>query len=416
MVYAIGLVAKVGPGAVVILCDGERTDTTMTARSTPGPILMIAGVPVNGSYIGGIGISTNRLLQRWNLPYSVVHLNTQLWRRAYGATGRLHLDNLFMNLITFARLSWAALRVRPAFVHYHTSIGLAFLKDMTFAAWLRHVFRVRVILHIRSSVADSILITKRRRIQRLQIKMLLSCCDRLVFLSNNVLSEFVRLVGPGAADKLKSVSRVIPNFTLIRDKYRIHQDPADHVRLFYIGNIGPRKGMCDLIEAANRLRGRLSQPFEVVLAGPFDDDKEESRIRDLIAEHGLDRVVTFLGPIYGDCKEAAFLQADIFVLPSYSEGIPQAMLEAMAYGLPVVVSDVGGIPEVVQDGREGLVVKPGDIDGLCHALLQLIGSVESRRRIGAAARRRIAEYHTPDTHMQQLRDLYGSLHVVPGQV
>lgn len=378
-----------------------------SARSNT--ILMVCPLPVEGSYIGGIGVSMRRLINQWSLPSPMVHFNTELCRRVYGTTGQLNWRNLALCLINFVRLFCWIIRVRPSIVHYHTSRGKAFLKDMLCAGLFRQLFRIKTVLHIRSSDSTTILLRRTARLQRLQLAILQHCCDRVVLLSENVLEDFVRVFEREAGYRFRSRCTVLPNFTLLPDVCREHASVRDCVRLFYIGNIGREKGIYETIEAVRRLRDKQTVPFRLVLAGPFNDEREERQIRAKVADYQLDEIVVFLGTVSGKMKEAAFLEADIFVLPSHSEGIPQSMLEAMAYGLPVVVSRVGGIPEVVRDGTDGRIVRPRDVDGLCQALGDLIDSVDCRQRMGAAARRRIAAHYTVDIYMSKLQDLYGSL-------
>jgi glycosyltransferase involved in cell wall biosynthesis len=374
---------------------------------------MVGPIPVRGSYMGGIGVSLRRLIDHWNLPVPMVHFNTELFTRPYGSTGQLRLRNFLLSVVTFLRLSYSIAKVRPRLVHYHTSRGLAFLKDMMLAGIVRCLFRVTTVLHIRSSDATLILASRAPRLQRFQLRVLHHCCDRLVLLSENVLNDFAAILGPEAGRRFRSRCTVLPNFTLLPATCRKHQEPADYVRVFYIGNLGAGKGIYDILEAARRLKGQGTGPFQVILAGPFNDRQEELRVRMLVAEHHLAETITFLGTIYERQKEAAFLQADIFVLPSYSEGMPQSLLEAMAYGLPVVVSNVGGIPELVREGQEGLLIRPGDIDELCRALKQLMESVECRQRMGAAARQRMAAHHTVEIYLRQLQELYDSVLTAP---
>lgn len=376
-------------------------------------ILMVGPIPVGGSYIGGIGVSLKRLIDHWNLPTPMVHFNSELIKRAYGTTGQLCFRNFFLSLVNIVRLSCSVARVRPSLVHYHTSRGMAFLKDMICAAWVRCFFHVTMVLHIRSSDAAAILASKAPRLQSFQLRALQHCCDRLVLLSDNVLNDFAAILGPEAGARFRARCTVLPNFTLLPTTYRKHQEPKDCVRLFYIGNIGAGKGIYDFLEAARRLKGQAVPPFQVVLAGPFNDRREEQRIRTMVTDYDLSDLIVFLGTVYEKEKEAAFLQADVFVLPSYSEGIPQSLLEAMAYGLPVVVSRVGGIPEVVGEGQEGFLIQPGDVDDLCRVLKRLIGSVVCRQRMGAAARRRITDRHTVEIYLRQLQDLYDSVLTPP---
>ena len=372
-------------------------------------ILMVGAIPVQGSYIGGIGTVIRRLLAHWDLPMPVVHFNPELFARSYGTTGQLRGRNLVLSAINLVRLFYSTITLRPRVVHYHTSRGLAFLKDMLFAGLLRGVFRVRIVLHVHSSDASVVLMARRPRLQRLQLRILRGCCDRLVLLSGNLLSDFARIFGPEGGEEFRSRCIVLPNFTLLPPQSRKHTAARDYVRLFYIGNLGREKGIYDTLEAARRLRGQTSVPFQVILAGPFNDAQEERRIRAAVARGQLEETVVFLGTVHDGAKEAAFSQADIFVLPSYSEGIPQSMMEAMAYGLPVVVSNVGGIPEVVRDGQEGRIIRPGDVDGLCCALRGLMESVALRERMGVAARHRIETHFTIDTYMRQLQRMYSSL-------
>lgn len=374
---------------------------------------MVGPIPVGGSYIGGIGVSLRRLIDHWNLPTPMVHFNPELFKRTYGTTGQLRFRNFFLSLVTLVRLSYSVAKVRPSLVHYHTSRGMAFLKDMVLAAMVRCLFRVTTVLHIRSSDATAILVSRAPRLQCFQLRVLQHCCDRLVLLSENVLNDFAAILGPEAGRRFRAQCTVLPNFTLLPTMYRQHQEPTDCVRVFYIGNLGAGKGICDILEAARRLKGQVTSPFQVILAGPFNDRREEQRIRTLVANYHLSETIIFLGTVLERKKEAAFLQADVFVLPSYSEGMPQSLLEAMAYGLPVVVSNVGGIPEVVCNGQEGLMIKPGDIDELCRALKQLIESVECRQRMGAAARRRMTAHHTVEIYLRQLQELYDSVLTAP---
>ncbi len=378
------------------------------------PILMVGPIPLDGSYIGGIGVSMKRLMKYWSLAIPVLHLNTECRRRTYGSTGKLRLANLGGAIANLLRLSVCILRTRPAIVHYHTSRGLALVKDMVLVGWSRFVLRRKIILHLRSSDPVSILMSKSPRWQRFQLRVLRRCCDRLVFLSENVVDAFATRIGPIHSEAFRAQCTVLPNFTLHRVSQKRHDGLGRSVHLFYIGNVGREKGIHDLIIATSRLKGTTGLCFRVFLAGPFDNEQEEHIMRQAVKDHGLEREIVFLGSVHGERKEAAFLQADIFVLPSYSEGIPQSMLEAMAYGLPVVVSRIGGIPEVVRDGQEGIIVRPGDIPGLCSALAQLIVSVDCRHAMGMAARRRVAQEYTVETYMERLQVLYDSLLVQTG--
>lgn len=158
------------------------------------------------------------------------------------------------------------------------------------------------------------------------------------------------------------------------------------VTFVFLGRMGPRKGCRDLLKAYAALSPELRQRARVVFAG--DGDVEDMRAE---ARQFGDRV-----EVHGWLDEAArnaLLEAgDVFVLPSYGEGVPMAMLEAMACGLPVITTSVGGIPDIVADRCEGLMIKPGDIDALSAALARMIEDEKYRILLGRCARSRAQSF------------------------
>ncbi len=118
---------------------------------------------------------------------------------------------------------------------------------------------------------------------------------------------------------------------------------------------------------------------------------------------------TFTGPVpYAGIVEQ-YRAADVYVQPSLSEAFPLPVLEAMAAGLPVVASRVGGIPEAVQDGQTGLLVPPGSAPALAEALLALLADQDRRRALGAAGRQRALEAYPWDVIAQELCEQYQRL-------
>ncbi|MBW4467862.1 MAG: glycosyltransferase family 4 protein [Pegethrix bostrychoides GSE-TBD4-15B] len=149
--------------------------------------------------------------------------------------------------------------------------------------------------------------------------------------------------------------------------------------LLFMGKIGSRKGAFDLIQAFARLPDPAAQLW---LAG----DGELERAKALVTQLNLTDRVQILGWINAEQRRQMLAAADIFVLPSHNEALPMAMLEAMAWGLPVVSCPVGGIAEFVCSGQSGLLVPPGDIDQLSQALRRLMDDAALRQSLGQAAR------------------------------
>ncbi|MDD5658175.1 MAG: glycosyltransferase [Elusimicrobia bacterium] len=159
---------------------------------------------------------------------------------------------------------------------------------------------------------------------------------------------------------------------------------AEDVLIGAIGRLDEQKGHAYLVEAMSRMRN-LSRAHCVIMGdGPLRG-KLEARIRRL----GLKNSVRLLGEV--DDASSRLSALDIFVLPSLWEGLPNALLEAMAHGLPAAASSVDGVCEAVEDGVTGFLVPPKDPDALAGALSKLIADAQTRRRMGAAGRARVAE-------------------------
>jgi glycosyltransferase involved in cell wall biosynthesis len=185
-------------------------------------------------------------------------------------------------------------------------------------------------------------------------------------------------------------------------RLRLGLSPADMV-VAAIGRLHRQKGHSALLEAfrpfsLDHPRGRL------ILAGEGPEGPalraQAERLR--IAPH-----VLFAGPVSSPWPILA--AADIFVLSSLYEGMPNVLLEAMAASLPVVATSVGAVPEMITDGREGLMVPPGDPGALADALNRLSWSADLRQEMGRCGRRRVEESFRPDVTVERLDRLYRSL-------
>ena len=294
-------------------------------------------------------------------------------------------------------------RVRPALVHIHTCSGLTFFRtilDMIIARCLR----VPVILHIRGG----------RFAEFLNGLRLLS---RAVVRRALVGAECVIVLSPKWADRLRAFDPRI-NLQVVANGVRTSefsgsQPRSGPVKVVFVGTTKKAKGADDLIEAVARLDPSLRETLEVRIIGP-DPEGRASAIEALIQRLSLQQVVQVAGMLSGQEVRRELEEASIFVLPSYAEAMPNALLEAMACGLPAVVTDVGAMPEVISDGVEGFLVKPGDVAHLCVRVGHLIRNPELRERMGQAARARAVRDFGQDGVVRRLSELYRATIVLPG--
>ena len=136
------------------------------------------------------------------------------------------------------------------------------------------------------------------------------------------------------------------------------------VSLVYLGYIYKEKGIFDLLDVIADNRDRWLGRLTLTIGGQWN----EERVLNFIKDNGLDEMVRFVGWVSGDAKAKILSTTDILILPSYYEGLPISVLEAMSYAMPVITTPVGGIPEVVTDGVEGTLFTPGDKAAMAQAI------------------------------------------------
>jgi glycosyltransferase involved in cell wall biosynthesis len=178
------------------------------------------------------------------------------------------------------------------------------------------------------------------------------------------------------------------------------------LKVLYLGYIGKSKGSFDLIEAAGET---MSQKVPAIfdLVGEDVSPGEVEQIKKQIEQTGLGNVVT-LHPTASDAKKIDFFrEADIFIYPSYSEGMPIAVIEAMACGLPVIATRVGGLPDLVTDGINGILVDAGHPDQLMSALKSLSLKPDLRVSMQLNSYQRAFDEYEIEKHVTRLVDIYG---------
>lgn len=158
--------------------------------------------------------------------------------------------------------------------------------------------------------------------------------------------------------------------------------------ILFLGWIEQNKGIYEIMEAAKTLKG---EAIEWQIGG---NGKEFDKIKKELEESGLDRQVKLRGWVLNEHKVALLENADIFVLPSYREGLPNALLEAMQYGLAVTATSVGAIPDVIDSGKNGILIPPKDATALANAVKQLMDQPELRKAYGLKAIDRIKHKHS----------------------
>jgi glycosyltransferase involved in cell wall biosynthesis len=264
-------------------------------------------------------------------------------------------------------------------VHINSSLNRdAFWRDLLFLFVLR-LHRTPVVYQVHGGAMPQDFFRGRRMLTGF-LRGCLKSPSRVVVLGSRQLAACRRLL------PLREIT-VIPNaidcaqFAGLRSRSALQRR---RLQLLYLGRLANGKGLCELLHglASSTLPGSRPQ-LTIAGSGP-----EEHYLRTLARDLGLGHDVRFTGPVFGDDKRVLLEQADIFVLPSYSEGLPYALLEAMAAGAAVITTPVGAVPDVVIDGVHGLLIPPRDTGAISDAIRKLHADRPQLEAMGLACRKR----------------------------
>lgn len=181
-------------------------------------------------------------------------------------------------------------------------------------------------------------------------------------------------------------------------------------QILCVGRLCPAKGQHILLESCAAL-AKKGIDFKLTLVGDGPDMKSLKRLSSSL---GLTKQVTFTGVLGQQQVQEHYRNADIFVLPSFAEGVPVVLMEAMAMEIPVLSTRITGIPELIEHGQDGFLATPGDVDELTLYLNRLLYYPILRKRLGRTSRKKVLTYYNQETNNRQLANIfkrYGADHV-----
>lgn len=176
------------------------------------------------------------------------------------------------------------------------------------------------------------------------------------------------------------------------------------VDFLFLGEIGKRKGVYDLLQVIADNKPLFAGKMRLCIGGNL----EEKIIKAFIKDNCISDIVTFKGWIKGEEKMQCLNWGDVYVLPSYNEGLPIAILEAMSYSHPVISTNVGGIPEILHSHKNGIMISPGNLDQLKNALLFFIEHPQKILEYGENAYETVQPFF-PQNVFNHLKAIYSGL-------
>jgi glycosyltransferase involved in cell wall biosynthesis len=318
-------------------------------------------------------------------------------KKSFSSTGSLNLPNFFGFFDVCIKFVETLFRVKPSIVHIASSYGFSFIKHSILII-IAKLWGSKVILAPHCSI--SVFIPKSIILFR-WMQFVLNRCDGIIILSNEWFT-------------IKEIAQK-PNITLLKNSINLDgylklnrsiKKQNEKVKIVYLGHIGIEKGIMDLIQAIRILDMKGIIGYVVWIFGEDSLPGELDNAIELAKSLMVDNLIIFSEPIFGDKKMDVYRDADIFVLPSYHEGLPISVIEAMAAGLPVIATRVGGIPDLIDDSKSGILINPKAPVDLANAMMTLIANADIRYVYGVEGRKKALENHGVENYVDCLIKFY----------
>lgn len=316
---------------------------------------------------GGIGRVIGYTMEAWeNSPNAItVHLYDPR------GSGSIMLFPFFL-LATLFAITWHKISGRLALLHVNMASRGSALRKYFIVSWA-HLLGVPVVLHLHGGKFDTFYPNLGQFFQK-RVREIFARSTHVITLGAVWKSFLVENVCV-APKKISVIANGVP-----APKHIEKKPTSEECHILFLGRLGTRKGVPELLEALASLSDE-NLKWRATLAGDGDVDLYKKEAKRLGLEHNL----TFPGWVDQNTVASLLSEADILVLPSHAENLPVAILEGLSYSLPIVVTPVGALPEMLTDGKDALFVPIGDAKKLAEALRKLLVSPFLRTELGENA-------------------------------
>lgn len=306
------------------------------------------------------------------------------------------LRKLLKAIQGYCSFLWVLIIDKPDLLHIHSSFGASFYRKIPFII-LSNWFKCPVINHIHGAEFDNFYTNASERKKTL-IKKVYNKCNKLIALSDEWKDNLSQIV---SNEKIV----VIPNYSQLHyEAYQERKERKSNHQVLFLGEIGKRKGCFDIPAVIKQVAEKIPDVLFVIAGDGTEEDKKA--VQNLVHEFGVEKNVVFPGWIRGTQKDEQLRDADVFFLPSYNEGMPMSILDAMGYGLPIVSTNVGGIPEIVLEGKNGYCCNPGDIENIAKAIFNILGSEKMLKSYSEKSFQMVENQYSLFTHLNKLKQVY----------
>lgn len=319
------------------------------------------------------------------------HKKGSQWNKYQCRWIETHIDRCFLyKLLYLIKSFFIYIAIVPFYdiIHIHTSEAPSAARKCIFF-FIARLWRKKIIIHfhIPHGIKDR---------YKPIYNYLFSNADRIVLLSQywrDMVIKDYQIPKDRAIVIYNPCTATISSQSYIKKNY-----------ILYAGTLNSRKGYADMIEAFALIAAKYPE-WKIVFAGNGEIEKGRS----LAKQYLIEQQTIFLGWVNGDQKDKVFKESKIFCLPSYGEGFPMAVLDAWSYGLPVITTPVGGIPDIAKDRINMLLFTPGDVKTLANHMEELINNASLYKTIEGESKKFALTTFNIETINQNIDLLYKSI-------
>lgn len=306
------------------------------------------------------------------------------------------IKKILKALIAYIQYLFLLIFFKPDIVHIHSSFGPSFYRKKIFID-IAYFFKVKIVNHIHGADFDEFYINASEKKKR-KVKKNYNKCNVLIALSQEWKDKLSNIVN---SNKII----IIHNYCVIKEG--ISRTENKNNTVLFLGEIGQRKGCFDIPYIAKKVKESIPT-IKFVIAGK-GKEYDELQFNKMLKELEISNCVSMPGWIRSNEKDKALLKADLFLLPSYNEGMPMSILDAMGYGLPIISTKVGGIPQIVIDNYNGYTFEPGDVDDMAKGIVQILQNEDIYKMMAKNSYELANNEYSLKRHVDHVISMYESL-------
>jgi glycosyltransferase involved in cell wall biosynthesis len=277
-------------------------------------------------------------------------------------------------------------------VHIHTAATNSFLRKVYFIN-LGKFFHKKIITHIHGGEFKNFFGAYKNKEEIIHN---INKADKLIVLSSSWREWFFSI------GIIKDKIVILNN--IVEYPSRVDNYTSSKIKLIYLGVLRPQKGIFDVLQTLSKNKEYYRNKITLRIGGA----ENEENLLAYITDNDLAEFVIFEGWVNETEKVELLNWADILILPSYAEGLPVSILEAMSYGCAIIASSVGGIPEIIHNNKNGLLVTPGDQDAIHNAISYMIQNSNNIKKFGEKNKEIVKDFF-PSAVIPRLKEIYLSL-------